>query len=81
MILPSKHMRADRALIGVGAEALGVLGAPMTVSKLWDELRSRRSAEASAPVIDYRWFVLALDLLYIMRAIEFERGLIRRVRS
>lgn len=81
MILPSKHMRVDRALIGVGAEVLRVLGPPMTVSKLWDELRSRRSADASNPVIDYRWFVLALDLLYIMRAIEFDRGLIRKAVS
>ena len=81
MILPSKDMRVDRALIGVGAEVLHLLVVPMTVSKLWDELRSRRSTDASNPVIDYRWFVLALDLLYIMRAIEFDRGLIRKAGS
>ena len=81
MILPSKHMRADRALIGVGAEVLHVLRAPMTVSKLWDEIRPRRSADAANPVVDYRWFVLALDLLYMLRAIEFDRGLIRRASS
>ncbi len=78
MILPTKHMRSDRALIGVGAEVLGVLGRPMTMSKLWDEIRSRRSADPSNPVIDYRWFVLALDLPYMIRAIELDRGLIRR---
>ena len=81
MILPSKHMRADRALIGVGAEVLRILGSPMTVSKLWDQIRSRRSADAASPVVDYRWFVLALDLLYLLRAIEFDRGLIRRASS
>ena len=81
MILPSKHMRADRALIGVGAEVLRVLGSPMTVSKLWDQIRSRRSADATNPVVDYRWFVLALDLLYMLRAIELDRGLIRRASS
>ncbi len=81
MILPSKHMRADRALIGVGAEVLRILGSPMTVSKLWDEIRSRRSADAANPVVDYRWFVLALDLLYLLRAIEFDRGVLRRASS
>ena len=78
MILPTKHIRTDRALIGVGAELLGILGQPMTMSKLWDEIRSRRSVETSSPVINYRWFVLALDLLYMIGAIELEHGLIRR---
>ena len=81
MILPTKHIRPDRALIGVGAEVLVALGQPMTVSKLWDVIRSRRSADVSSPVIDYRWFVLALDLLYTIGAIELERGLIHKAKS
>lgn len=81
MILPTKHIRPDRALIGVGAEVLGVLEQPMTMSKLWDEIRSRRSADMSSPVIDYRWFVLALDLLYMIGAVDFKRGLINKANS
>ena len=78
MILPTKHIRSNRALIGVGGQVLSVLRQPMTVSRLWDEIRSRRSVDASSPVIDYRWFVLALDLLYTIRAIDLDRGLIRK---
>ena len=81
MILPTKHISPDRALIGVGAEVLDALGEPMTMSRLWDEIRSRRSADASNPVIDYRWFVLALDLLYMISAVELDRGLIKRTRA
>ena len=81
MILPTKHIRPDRALIGVGAEVLGVLEQPMTMSNLWDEIRSRRSADMSNPVIDYRWFVLALDLLYMIGAVDFRRGLINKADS
>lgn len=81
MILPTKHIRSDRALIGVGAEVLGTLRRPMTMSKLWDEIRLRRSADTASPVIDYRWFVLALDLLYMIGAVEFERGLINKSKS
>ena len=80
MILPTKHIRPDRALIGVGAEVLGALAQPMTVSKLWDTVRSLRSTDTSSPVIDYRWFVLALDLLYAIGAVELERGLIRKAK-
>lgn len=78
MILPTKHIRPDRCLIGVGGEVIGALERPMTMSKLWDAIRCRRSADTGSPVVDYRWFVLALDLLYTIRAIEFERGVIRR---
>ena len=81
MILPTKHTRSDRAVIGVGGQVLGVLREPMTVSRLWDEIRSGRSVGASNPVVDYRWFVLALDLLYMIEAIDLDRGLIRKARS
>lgn len=78
MILPTKHIRPDRCLIGLGGEVIGALERPMTMSKLWDAIRSRRSADTGSAVVDYRWFVLALDLLYTIHAIELERGVIRR---
>lgn len=78
MILPTKHVRPDRALIGVGAEVLDILKRPMTMSRLWDEMRGRRSLHAPNAPIDYRWFVLSLDLLFMIGAVEFDRGVIRR---
>jgi hypothetical protein len=78
VILPTKHVRADRALIGIGAEVLRLLRRPMTVSALWDSVRRKRAAFAPASPIAYEWFILALDLLYIMGAIELDRGVIKR---
>jgi hypothetical protein len=78
MILPTKHIRPDRALLTVGGDMLGCLREPMTVSRLWDEIRLRRGGENQPSPINYDWFVLALDLLYMMGAVEFDRGLIRR---
>ena len=78
MILPTKHIRPDRCLIGLGGEVIGALERPMTMSKLWDAIRQGGSADSADTVVDYRWFVLSLDLLYTVHAIEFERGLIRR---
>ena len=80
MILPTKHVRSDRALIGVGAEVLDILKRPLTMSRLWDEVRGRRSLHAPHAPIDYQWFVLSLDLLYMIGALEFDRGLVRRTR-
>jgi hypothetical protein len=81
MILPTKHVRADRALIGVGAEALDILKQPMTMSRLWNEMRGRRSLHAPNAPIDYQWFILSLDLLFMIGAVDFDRGLVRRVQS
>jgi hypothetical protein len=78
VILPTKHVRPDRALIGVGAEVLHALKRPMTISKLWDEVRGRRTLHVPTAPIDYQWFVLSLDLLYMIGAIDSESGLVRR---
>jgi hypothetical protein len=78
MILPTKHVHPDRALIGVGAEVLEILKRPMTMSRLWDELRGRRSVHAPNAPIAYEWFVLSLDLLFTVGAVDFDRGLMRR---
>ena len=81
MILPTKHIRPDRALLAVGADVLGCLREPMNVSRLWDEIRTARSdREVSAP-INYDWFVLALDLLFIVKAVQFDRGLVQKTMS
>lgn len=95
MILPTKHLREDQALIAVGAELLGLLEEPKTVSRLWDELRWARAETATTPAanrpgqpqqpvqarstVPFDWFILALDLLYLLGAVELQRGRIRKV--
>lgn len=78
MILPTKHIRSDRALLTVGGNLLGHLHEPITVSGLWDSIRDRRGDRTENAPINYDWFVLALDLLFMVGAIELDRGLIRR---
>lgn len=78
MILPSKHLSEDRALLTVGADLLDLLAEPKTVSRLWSDFGQHR--ERSSP-ITYDWFVLALDLLFSMGLIHFERGRIQKTRG
>lgn len=79
MILPSKHLQQDRALLTVGAHVLTYLVRPKTVSALWEELNRHDASAAAMPrKITYDWFLLALDLLYVMGTIEFESGLVVR---
>lgn len=81
MILPTKHIRPDRALLAVGADVLSSLREPMTVSRLWDEIRTARSDRSVLAPINYDWFVLALDLLFIVKAVQFDRGLVQKTVS
>lgn len=80
MILPSKHLPQDRALLTVGGHVLKCLSHPKTVSALWEELnRHDQGASTTDPQrITYDWFLLALDLLYALGTIELESGLVAR---
>lgn len=80
MILPSKHLSHDRALLTVGGYILTYLARPRTVSALWEELnRQDLGLGVIRPRrITYDWFLLALDLLYALGTIELENGLVAR---
>ncbi len=78
MILPTKHIRPDRALLAVGGDLLVSLYEPRTVSGLWDDVRAKRGDSGEPAPINYDWFVLALDLLFMIGVIELDRGLLRK---
>lgn len=78
MILPSKHLTAERALLSVGGHLLEQLDSPQTVSSLWDSVRPRRDTDDPRAPISYEWFILALDLLCMMGAVSLSRGVVRK---
>ncbi|WP_044890287.1 ABC-three component system middle component 6 [Myxococcus hansupus] len=78
MILPTKGIRADRALLSVGADVLRLLDEPKTVSRIWDEVRSAWEMRDGASRLSFDWFVLALDLLYVLGAVEMAQGRLSR---
>lgn len=56
MILPTKRLSQDRSLLYVGAEILQLVDEPKTVSRLWRELQSARSAQSGLALLTYDWF-------------------------
>ena len=78
MILPTKRIPEDRSLLYLGAQALALLDEPKTVSRLWDELQRLRYADKAFSPITYDWFVLSLDVLYAVAAIDMDRGRLAR---
>ena len=74
MILPSKHIPAERSLLAVGALLLGHLGRPLTLSRLWERVREN-------PIVrSYDAFTLTLAFLYTVGAVEERDGRISRAR-
>ena len=78
MILPSKHISQNRALLTIGAKILQQLSRPVTISALWEQMSRSPRERTEPPVLRYRTFVLALDLLFMMNAIELREGLVIR---
>ncbi|MFM6843145.1 MAG: ABC-three component system middle component 6, partial [Dolichospermum sp.] len=62
----------NHSLLGVGAKILEQLYQPKTVSSLWS------AVYATPEVATFERFVLTLDLLYAIGAIDMEMGLLRR---
>ncbi|WP_322003045.1 ABC-three component system middle component 6 [Marinobacter alexandrii] len=75
MILPTKGIGPDKALLSIGAFILRNLDEPKTVSRLWADLRR---VEEGPPDLTFDWFVLALDLLYMMGTLGYVSGRIAR---
>lgn len=79
MILPTKHLSQDRALLTSGARLLAHLSQPKTVSALWEAASPARDDKRA--VLRYETYVLTLDLLFLMGAIELRDGLVSRISS
>jgi hypothetical protein len=72
MILPTKHISAQYSILGSGAAILRNLDSPRTVTGLWELTRG-------APEVGVYWrFVLALDFLFAIGAVDLKDGLIVR---
>jgi hypothetical protein len=79
MILPTKHISQDRALLTVGARLLSNLTQPQTVSALWEKSSSLSKTKGDKNLaLRYDTYVLTLDLLFLLGAIELQDGLLNR---
>ena len=74
MILPTKYITEHESLLGVGLILINNLDRPQTVTSLWEKVRNDRL------IGTYERFVLSLDMLFIIGAIEMADGIIDLVR-
>lgn len=74
MILPTKYISEDQALLGVGAIILLEIKRPQTVTSVWEKVRSHPS------IGPFERFVLALDMLFITGVIKLTNEMIERAK-
>jgi hypothetical protein len=72
MILPNKHTSLSHSILGSGAFILNNLNKPRTITNLWDKSRDKTGFKS------YWRFILVLDFLYAIKAIDYIDGLIIR---
>ena len=73
MILPTKYIRIENSLMGIGAELITRLEQPRTISSLWEQMKVVKWVNS------YENFILALDFIFLLDLIDFEKGFIRRI--
>ncbi|MEV7966910.1 ABC-three component system middle component 6 [Sphaerisporangium sp. NPDC088356] len=77
MIVPTKGVAPQRALLAVGAQiVIATERQPVTVTQAWRRLLTWRDENNHRAPLTFWWFALALDLLYAMGLIELDRDLL-----
>jgi hypothetical protein len=74
MLLPTKGIGSERALLTVGAALLSLLDSPTTVSGLWERFAHQEKSADTLGTITFDWFALALSMLFAVRAIAWNKS-------
>ena len=75
MIMPSKYLREEEALIGISAALLPLVENNGNLPALWD------SAKKITAVGSFERFILALDFLYLLGLVDLHKNKIVRVQG
>lgn len=71
MLLPTKGVSAERALITVGSGILAALQTPKSVSSLWESYKRHEREVDTSDHVTFDWFSLAVTSLYAINLVEW----------
>lgn len=69
-LMPNKTIRLQYSLIGVGAQLTQYMSGPETVTSLWNKVRDLETINT------YEKFISGLTLLYALKAIRIDDGIL-----
>jgi len=71
MLLPTKGISPQRALLTLGGYLLSLLDSPTTVSGLWERFSQKTRLADTSGKITFDWFALTLSMLFAIRAVDW----------
>ena len=74
-LLPDKQLHIEDSLIGKSARVLALLDRSISINDLWERCREHEFVRS------FEQFVHALDLLFILGAIDYRNGHVDRQRG
>ncbi|GAB6482696.1 hypothetical protein bcgnr5369_54220 [Bacillus cereus] len=70
MILPQKHVKLSESLFGLGSFLIQFIQKPISIDDLWNEFNKINNTEKFPTYHSFDNFILALDYLYLIGAID-----------
>lgn len=71
MLLPTRGVASERALMTIGTDLLEALQTPRSVSSLWEHYCDREREPGTLNQVTFDWFSLALASLFALRVVEW----------
>ncbi|WP_396125075.1 ABC-three component system middle component 6 [Corynebacterium sp. ES2730-CONJ] len=71
MLLPTKGIDPQRALLTIGATIISLLESPATVSGLWERFSKKKAGTPAHAKISFDWFAMALSMLFTIGAVSW----------
>ncbi|WP_445342987.1 ABC-three component system middle component 6 [Bifidobacterium sp. ESL0819] len=73
MLLPTKGLSSDRALLTIGAQIISLMKRHMSESEIWDAYQEKISRQNDIPLVTFDWFSLALTMLFTLGVIKYDK--------
>lgn len=78
MILPTKCLMPEMALLTIGADILNELHQARPVLEVWERVQAAHPETSPDRSPSFDWFILAVNFLYAASIIDYNAGLLSR---
>ena len=74
MLLPTKGIEPERALLTIGARIVSLLESPATITGLWERFLESSKEDRRGFRISFDWFALAITMLFAINIVEWDEN-------
>lgn len=74
MLLPTKGIEPERALLTIGARIVSLLESPATITGLWERFLECSREDRADFGISFDWFALAITMLFAINVVAWDEN-------